>query len=622
MYTFKFADIGEGLHEGVVAEIYVKVGQQVKEGDNLFSVETDKVTSDIPSPVSGTITAIKMAQGDTIHVGQDIFVFDDGKGDAPVAEAPAPKAEAKDDAASVVGEVKVNNDLIDFSKMFSGQPAPKAEEVKPSAAPAPSAEDKTFDEGKKYTGKVDESYDVIVVGSGPGGYLAAEEAGKAGLKTLIVEKKYWGGVCLNTGCIPTKTLLKSADVISYLEHAADYGIVAEKAKIDFSKSWVKMHQRKADVVKKISSSVEMLMKMSKVTSVFGEAKFVGARALEVNGKVYEAKNVILATGSTANKLLKVPGFESGYKSGEILTSEEAINFDKKLPKKVTIVGGGVIGIEFANVFAKAGSKVTVVQNGPVLLPGMDSDVSKLAKEMLEGMGVEVLLNANTLGYEKKTLKVEVDSKTLSLKQDVVLTAIGRSANAINAAEVGVKLGERGEVLVDSLQRTNVAGVYAIGDVTNQKMLAHVAYAHALVAVFHILGDKQKGSYHPKAVPGCVYTSPEIAFIGMTEAEAKAQGRNVMTAKYSFANLGKAIASNKTKGLVKLVVDKEFGEILGAWMVGENVTDYIAEVAMAMENEISVHEIAHTIHPHPTYNEMIWEAARSASLTLTLAAMKK
>ncbi|APJ38841.1 dihydrolipoyl dehydrogenase [Mycoplasmopsis pullorum] len=618
-YSFKFADIGEGLHEGVVAEIYKKEGDSVNEGDSLFSVETDKVTSDIPSPVSGKIKKVLMNQGDTIHVGQEIYVIDDGKDHSSESSAAPAAKPANGGGASVVGEVVVNDDLIDFSS-FATSAAKPATEVKVET-PAPAAASNK-EAGKVYTGPIKAEYDVIVIGSGPGGYLAAEEAGKSGLKTLIVEKWAWGGVCLNTGCIPTKALLKSTEMISEVKNAAKYGLVAnfDDIKFDQDQTWVKMHERKEGVVNKVAGSVKMLMKASKCDILEAEAKFVGAHEVEVNGEVYRAKNLILATGSRARKLDMIEGFAQGYQEGKIITSREAINYKEKLPKSLVIIGGGVIGVEFAQVFALSGTKVTILQNINQLLPGSDADVAKITKEALTHMNVEVVLNAQTNKYENGKLYYSVDDKEVVVEPELILTATGRAPVSEGLAEVGIKLGQHKEVIVDEYQETNVAGVYAIGDVTGQNMLAHVAYAHALVAVENIL-HKNSAKYQPKGVPGCIYIDPEIAFIGKTEAQAKAEGKDVFSSKYAFEYLGKAIATTKTEGFVKLVVDKEYGEILGASIVGANATDYIAEIALAMEQEVTVFELARTIHPHPTYNEIIWEAARSAALKLSLAKKK-
>ncbi|MEE3928614.1 dihydrolipoyl dehydrogenase, partial [Mycoplasmopsis ciconiae] len=573
--------------------------------------------SDIPSPVTGVIKKIMMATGDVIHVGQDIFVIDDGK---VHNNAPAPVQ--KEEAASVVGEVTVNNDLIDFSSLGAVAPSVSNSTSTPQAKEEKVSEQQ-FEEGKVYTGAIEKEYDVIVVGSGPGGYLAAEEAGKSGLKTLIVEKWAWGGVCLNTGCIPTKALLKSTEMIHEMKHMETYGLVGnfDKLKLDNLKTWKNMHTRKEGVVNQVASSVKMLMKSSKCDILEAEAKFVGAREIEVEGKVYRAKNMIIATGSRPKKLDMIPGFKEGYESGKIVTSREAINYKDHLPKSLAIIGGGVIGVEFAQVFALSGTQVTVFQNTERILPMADAEVSKEAAKALEKMGVKFVYNAQTSKFEKDTLFYTVDGKEESLKVELVLTATGRAANVEGLEEVGVKVEPRVGVKVDEHQRTNVRNVYAIGDVTGQNMLAHVAYAHAMVAVNDILGNQNKNKYHPKGVPGCIYTSPEIAFIGLTEAEAKAQGKDVFSSKYLFSYLGKAIATTHTEGFVKLVVDKEFGEILGASIVGANATDYIAEIGLAMEQEVTVHELAHTIHPHPTYNEILWEAARSAALKLDMANKK-
>ncbi|EFF41874.1 dihydrolipoyl dehydrogenase [Mycoplasmopsis alligatoris] len=619
-YSFKFADIGEGLHEGNVAQIFFKEGDKVNEGDSLFSVETDKVTSDIPSPVTGTIKSILMKEGETIHVGQEIFLIDDGKSYA--SSAPAAKNDSSE-AASVVGEMKVNNDLIDFSAFAAAPAVSEAPKVESPQMTTPQSNTTKSayvgEEGKVYTGSIKEEYDVIVIGSGPGGYLAAEEAGKSGLKTMIIERWKWGGVCLNTGCIPTKALLKSTEAIHELKHSKVYGVVAnfDDLKIDYEKTWTNIHERKDNVVNKVANGVKMLMKSSKVKTIEGEAHFVGAREIEVNGDVYRTKNVIIATGSRAKRLDMIEGFAEGYESGQVITSKKAINHSVNLPKTIVIIGGGVIGVEFAQIFALSGTKVTLLQNSDRILPMADPDVSKEASKGLEAMGVKILYNVQTNKLVKKELHYTHDGKEHKVKPELILTATGRGPVSAGLAEVGVKLGKIGEVLVDKHQRTNVRGVYAIGDVTGQNMLAHVAYAHALAAIFTILGDKEKSKYDPKGVPGCIYISPEISFIGKTESEAKAEGRDVFSSKYLFDYLGKSVATTNTQGFIKLVVDKEYGEILGASIVGPNSTDYISQIGMAMDQEISVHEIAHTIHPHPTYNEIIWEAARSASLKLTL-----
>ncbi|MGY6172145.1 dihydrolipoyl dehydrogenase [Candidatus Mycoplasma pogonae] len=601
MHKFKFADIGEGLHEGVVAEIYKKEGDDVKEGDSLFSVETDKVTSDIPSPATGKIVKVLMQKGDTIHVGQEIYYIDDGSGDTDEPEAPAAETKSEvveEGGASVVGEVKVSNELFDLSALQ--KPATVSATPAPTPTPTPT---KKQDTGKAYTGKVDEEFDVIVIGSGPGGYLAAEEAGHAGLKTLIVEKEYWGGVCLNVGCIPTKALLKTSEIANYVRHAADYGVIVDNSKVAID--WTKMHERKNHVVKQLTTGIEMLMRQAKVKMAFGVAKFVGAHEVQVDDKVFRGKNIIIATGST-DRVVDLPGFSEGYAAGKLLTSKEAINLAKK-PKSMTIIGGGVIGVEFAQVFASAGVKVTILQNLKTILAALEPDVITEIEKKLKAQEIEIITETEVTKFDQDTIFYKKDGQEHKIKSDVVLVSVGRVPESLGLEAVGIKVGNRHEVLVDEFCQTNIAGVYAIGDVVGQKMLAHVAYKHAVVAVNHITGKGMK--YSDKVVPACIYTEPEIAVVGLTETEAKAQNKNYVAVKYQFKFVGKAIAANATDGFAKFIIDKEFGEILGCHIVGAHATDLISEVIVAMDLETTIYDIASAIHPHPTFSEVLWEAAR-------------
>ncbi|MGZ9413256.1 dihydrolipoyl dehydrogenase [Mycoplasma sp. AC157] len=604
MHKFKFADIGEGLHEGVVAEIYKKEGDMVNEGDSLFSVETDKVTSDIPSPATGKIVKVLMAVGDTIHVGQEIYHIDDGKGDV-VSQEPKKEESKKEEStgggASVVGEVKVSNQLFDLSSLKKPSTTATTKVESPSERKEASS---NKEQGKAYTGKIEEEFDVIVIGSGPGGYLAAEEAGGAGLKTLIIEREFWGGVCLNVGCIPTKALLKTTEVLHSVKHATEYGITGNiNVKID----WTKMHARKSEVVKQLTSGVQALMRMNKVKTIFGTAKFVGAHEVEVDSKVYKAKNIIIATGSSDRKI-PLPGFEQGYAEGKLITSKEAINLEKQ-PKSLTIIGGGVIGVEFAQVFASAGTKVTIIQNLPTVLGMLDKDIIKQVSNDLVEMGVEVIANANTTKYEKGKIFYEVNGKEESIKSDLVLVSVGRVPESLGLEEVGIKLGDRKQLVVDEYCQTNVEGVYGIGDVVGQAMLAHVAYRHAVVAVSNIL--KKQVKYSAKTVPACIYTHPEIAVVGLTEDQAKEQGKDFIVAKHQFTFIGKALAAHESKGFAKFIIDKEHGEIIGCHIIGAAATDLISEVVLAMDLESTIYDIASTIHPHPTFSEVLWEAARNA-----------
>ncbi|NQZ29166.1 MAG: dihydrolipoyl dehydrogenase [Mycoplasmatales bacterium] len=612
MYKFKFADIGEGLHEGIVGEIYVKVGDKVSEGDSLFSVETDKMTSDIPSPVSGKVIQVLIKPSETVHVGDDTVHFET---ETNTKEESIEKEEAKEEGgASVVGSIKVSNDLFSFDKFKTNKESNNNKEQNIPHIKNDKNEIQhgyIGEEGILFKGKIDEEFDVIVIGSGPGGYLAAEEVAKNGKSTLIIEKEFWGGVCLNVGCIPTKTLIKSIEVYDYAMQLEKFGI---KGNIhDLKPDWVAMQRRKMEVVKKLTDGVKYLMKSNNAMTLMGEAKMIGAHEIEVNGKRYRGKNIIIASGSTANRL-PLEGFEDGYKKGEVLTSKEAINLEK-LPKTMTIIGGGVIGAEFAQVFSTAGAKVTILQNLDKILFPLDEDIIKEITKDFKKSGIKIITSANVKKYTNKTIIYEKDGKDHELKSDIVLQSVGRKPLLVpGLIEAGIKVGKRNNVLVDHKNRTNVKGVYAIGDVTGQVMLAHVAYKHAIVAANHING-KPTSPINSRTTPSCIYTHPEVAAVGLTEREAKEQNLDFIIVKGSMTTIGKALADGDERGFIKLIIDKEFGEVIGAHLVGKHSTDMITEITLAIDSEMTVYEIANTIHPHPTVSEIIWEAARKAVLAL-------
>ncbi|NQZ66234.1 MAG: dihydrolipoyl dehydrogenase [Mycoplasmatales bacterium] len=610
MYKFKFADIGEGLHEGIVGEIYVKVGDEVQEGDSLFSVETDKMASDIPSPVSGKITKILIKTSETVHVGDDTFHFET---DAPQEKTSHENENdnKNEEAASVVGSIKVSNEEFSFDSIMGSA---KKEEVNLDnqlKTDTDTYKPYVGEKGKKYQGKIEQEFDVIIIGSGPGGYLAAEEVAKHKKSTLIVEKEFWGGVCLNVGCIPTKTLIKSIEVYEYAKQLEKYGI---KGNIhDLKPDWVSMQKRKLEVVKKLTDGVRFLMKANNAMTMMGEAKMVGSHEIEINNKVYRGKNIILATGSVANRL-PLEGFEEGYKKGQVITSKEAINLNK-LPKTMTIIGGGVIGTEFAQVFSASGVKVTIVQDLDKILHILDEDVIKEISKELNIAGIDVVTSAKVKKYSRKTIFYEKDGKEIKLKSDIVLQSVGRKPLLIKGIEnTGIKIGERKNIQVDYKNRTNVEGVYAIGDVTGQAMLAHVAYKHAIIAANHIIG-LPTSPINANTIPACIYTHPEVAAVGLTEREAKEQKLDYFVIKGSMSTIGKALADGDKRGFIKLIVGKEFGEIIGAHLVGKHSTDMITELTISIDSEMTVYEIANTIHPHPTVSEIIWEAARKAVLML-------
>ncbi|WP_371246296.1 dihydrolipoyl dehydrogenase [Mycoplasmopsis agassizii] len=620
MYKFKFADIGEGLHEGNVAEVYVKVGQEVKEGDSLFSVETDKMTSDIPSPKTGKIAQILLEEGKTIHVGDVIFVIDDGSGGSLEEAAPAPAAEPES-APAVVGNISVSNEIKPTTGLSFGSKkatsetasAPVSTEVETAAASNKEA-------GKAYTGSVEKEYDVIIIGAGPGGYLAAEESSKLGFKTLVIEKEFWGGVCLNIGCIPTKALLNSTHHLEAITSAEEVGVVfknkVSEKDIDFAKSWVGIQAKKDQVVTKIVGGVKMLLKAAKVDTIEAEAKFVGAHEVEALGKVYRGKRIVLATGSISRKLT-LPGFEEGYKSGKVITSRSAINMTE-YPKALTIVGAGVIGLEMAQVYASAGVDVTVVQNSAeVLNPKIAKSIKDaLVKKLTDKYGVKFIFNAAVKEFKNSKLVIEVEGKTQELAADKTLVSIGRVTVPLNAKDMGVKFKDNGVIEVDENNETNVKDFYAIGDVNARNMLAHAAYSQAQELVRYFAGHKH--IYEKHEIPAAIYTSPEIATVGLAHHEAVEKGYKVTVAKYGYAHLGRAIATAKETGVAEIYVNEEDGRILGAQIFGANASDFISEITLAMDNEITIFEIAATVHPHPSYAEILWEAARGAVLKLEKA----
>ena len=456
-------------------------------------------------------------------------------------------------------------------------------------------------------------YDVIVLGSGPGGYVAAIRASQLGLKTAIVEKENLGGVCLNWGCIPTKALLKSAQVFEYLQHAEDYGLSVSSAKADFTK----VIGRSRDVAGAMSKGVQFLMKKNKITVIDGYGRLIRGKKVEVtqaDGKKQEvsADHIIVATGARANSL---PHIKIDHKS--IIGYREAMTL-KKQPKRMVVIGAGAIGVEFAYFYSTLGTEVTIVEfleQG--LLPREDKDISKELGKIFKKKGINVMGNASVESVTKKgsTLTVSVKSrKDDSIKEiecDIVLSATGVATNIedIGLETLGIKT-DKGHILVDDYYQTNVPGIYAIGDVVPGPALAHVASAEGIICVEKIAG------HHPAPldygnIPSCTYCSPEVASVGMTEADAKAAGYEIKLGKFPFSVSGKAKAAGTPEGFVKIIYDAKYGELLGAHLIGANVTEMIAEIVAARKLETTGMEMIKTVHPHPTMSEAIMEASAMA-----------
>lgn len=448
------------------------------------------------------------------------------------------------------------------------------------------------------------NYDIVVVGGGPGGYVAAIKAAQYGAKVALVEKEVVGGICLNHGCIPTKTFLKSAKVYTTLQHSNDYG-VTNAGTVGFD--WTKIVARKDAVVKQLTGGVAFLLKKNGVDVYNGFAEAVSPTEIKVGAETLKTKNIIVATGATA-VVPPIPGVKEAYEAGTLVTSRELLNV-KESPKNIVIVGGGVIGVEFATVFNAFGSKVTIIEKMDGILPTMDEDIRVAYTKRLKADGIEVLTGAEVKSVSGKKLTYSLNSKEVTVDSDLILMAVGTRANAGGMEKLNLKM-DRANIVTDEYLQTSVPGVYAIGDVNGKFMLAHVASHEGIVAVEHIL-KKGHAKMNYDRIPSCIYGSPEIAAIGLTEREAKERGIDYKVSKVPLAAVGKALADGEKEGFVKLIVDKKYLEVVGAHIYAYNATELISEYAVAMEAEATAYEIAHAIHPHPTLSELTLEAALGA-----------
>lgn len=460
------------------------------------------------------------------------------------------------------------------------------------------------------------AYDLIVVGSGPGGYVAAIRASQLGYKTAIVEKESLGGICLNWGCIPTKALIKSAQVLEYLGHAQDYGIVANDFKADFPA----VIKRSRGVADKMSKGIQFLMKKNKIDVLTGMGKLNAKKEVEVTGAdgkttAYAAKHVILATGARSRQLPNLP-----IDGKSIIGYREAMSMPTQ-PKSMIVVGSGAIGVEFAYVYNSLGTKVTIVEFMPRIVPVEDEDVSKELERVYRKKGMTIMTNASVEKVETKGNGVVAHIKTAEgmtqLEADVVLSAVGVSSNIQNIGieTLGIKT-DKDKVIVDKYYNTNVAGIYAIGDIVPGQALAHVAMKEAVICVEAIANKEGKYHHAPEAldygnVPGCTYCSPEIASVGMTEKQAKEAGYEVKVGKFPFSASGKASAAGATEGFVKVIFDAKYGEWLGTHMIGANVTEIIAQTVASRKLETTWQEQLDTIFPHPTMSEAVKDAIEVA-----------
>ncbi len=455
------------------------------------------------------------------------------------------------------------------------------------------------------------NYDIIVVGSGPGGYVTAIRAAQLGFKTAIVEKENLGGICLNWGCIPTKALLKSAHVFNYLKHAEDYGLnKVENPGFDFSK----VIDRSRGVASKMSGGIQFLMKKNKIEVIKGTAKVIPGKKIKVTKEdgstaEYSAEHIILATGARSRVLPSLP--QDGKK---VIGYREALSMEKQ-PKSMIVVGSGAIGVEFSDFYNAMGTKVTIVEYMPNIVPVEDEEVSKQLEKSLTKAGIKIMTNSSVESVDTSGEGVKAKVKTkdgeITLEADVLLSAVGISANIENIGleETGIQT-EKGHVLVNEWYETSVPGYYAIGDIIPTQALAHVASAEGITCVEKIKGlDIERIDYGN--IPGCTYTHPEVASVGLTEKKAKEQGFDIKVGKFPLSASGKATANGNTDGFIKVIFDAKYGEWLGCHMVGEGVTDLIAEAVVARKLETTGHEIIKSVHPHPTISEAVMEAVAAA-----------
>ncbi|WP_447937525.1 dihydrolipoyl dehydrogenase [Thermomonas fusca] len=572
----KVPDIG-GHGDVPVIELLVAVGDTVTKDQGLVTLESDKATMEVPAVAAGVVKALKVKLGDTVSEGSVIAVIDSAASEG--AATPAAPAPAKSEA-----------------------PAPAAPVAKSEpAAPAPQA---TASSGRK----ADIECGMVVIGAGPGGYTAAFRSADLGLDTVLVERyPSLGGVCLNVGCIPSKALLHAADVIEQAAHASDYGVDFGKPKISIDR----LREYKDKVVGQLTKGLAGMAKQRRVRTVHGVAKFVSANELEIidaAGKVQLLRfaHCIIAAGSQPVKLPSFP-----WDDPRIMDSTDALNL-AEVPKKLLVVGGGIIGLEMATVYRALGADVTVVEFMPQLIPGADADLVKPLADRLKKQGVAIHLKTKVVEAKASRNGIACTFEGESIPGgklfDRVLVAVGRSANGgkLDADKAGVHVGERGLIPVDAQMRTNVPHIFAIGDLVGQPMLAHKATHEGKLAAEVAAGEKKE--WVARVIPSVAYTDPEIAWVGVTEAEAKAKGLKVGVGKFPWAASGRAIGLSRTEGFTKLVFDEATHRVIGGGIVGVHAGELISEIALAIEMGCEVHDIGHTIHPHPTLGESVGMAA--------------
>ncbi|MEA4854504.1 MAG: dihydrolipoyl dehydrogenase [Christensenella sp.] len=552
--TITIRRMGQTMKEGTVVKWYKNDGDTVKKGDHIYEMEYDKASTEMDSPADGILKIVH--ENGTFPVG------------------------------TVVAKVYEQGESIEET--------PDIKESSKTASPVAAT-----------TG--DQSADAIVIGGGPGGYVAALKLAMNGKKTILVERDKVGGTCLNRGCIPTKALLHSAEVLDTVKESAKSGIKVTGYTVDTKA----VNDRKDGVVKQLVGGVEYLLSKRKVEVIRGEASFTGEKSLRIaltdgTSKDISADNIIIAAGSESSKI-PIPGIDGK----NVITSTEALDFDN-LPKELVIIGGGVIGMEIGSVYAKFGTKVTVLEALPRILPNLDQEITaEFRKHASAYMQIETSAKVCSISDSgaKKQVEFELDGAKKTIMADKVMVCVGRRPEtaALALDKAGIVL-DRNRIKTNDAFETNVPGVYAIGDVNGKVLLAHAASAQGIFVAEKICGIKSE--INLDLVPSCIYTKPEIACVGKTEEQLKEEGKEYQVGKFPFQANGKSLAMGEPDGFIKILAGKEYGEILGAHMIGPRATDMIAELALAINSECTVDEIANTIHAHPTVSEAVMEAAEA------------
>jgi dihydrolipoamide dehydrogenase len=580
----RLPDIGD-FDEVEIIEILVAAGDIVEQESSLITLESDKATMEIPSPAAGAIKEILVSVGDKISEGTPILLLEEHGETATLTSAKAEKA----------AEASTNK--------------PEQAEAA-SAAPAASSAKKfdTFDKGDKHA-------EVLVLGSGPGGYTAAFRAADLGKQVIMIERyQRIGGVCLNVGCIPSKALLHSAAVITEAEEMDSHGISFGKPQIDIKKlaGW------KDSVVERLTGGLKMLAKQRKVEVVTGEGKFTSANHISVttaDGEIsISFDHCVIAAGS---RVTKIPSFPND--DARIMDSTDALRLEK-IPDRLLVIGGGIIGLEMATVYQALGAKITIVEMQDGLIPGADKDIVRPLQKRLQSRYENIYLKTavNAIKPLKNGLEVSFDGNDAPENDifDRILVAVGRSPNGllIDADKAGVNVDERGFIAVNKQQQTNVPHIFAIGDIVGQPMLAHKATHEAKVAAEVISGIKS--AFDPMTIPSVAYTDPEVAWMGLTEEQAKAEGIEVEKGAFPWAASGRSLSVGRDEGMTKTLFDKQTGRLVGAGIVGPNAGELIAEAVLALEMGADAEDMGLTIHPHPTLSETLCFAAEMAEGTIT------